>query len=112
MHDADMGILLVLRRPPVPAKTMSRPMGECVEVFNVFPVGDGHQSIAACSSHWHGVRFAEIYLGISQESNPDWRQILTPPFFAVFFGILPHVLKIIAHGLETRGENTHGAVKD
>ena len=112
MHDAEMGILFVLRRPPVPAKTMSRPLGECVEVFNVFPVGDGHQSIAACSSHWHGARFAEICLEISQESSLKCRPLLTPPFFAVFFGVLPHVLKITAHGLETWGENTQGAVKD
>lgn len=71
MHDADMGMVLVLRGPPVPAKTMSRALSERVQVFNVFPVGDGHQGITACSSHWHGVRFSKIYRSISYKAVPQ-----------------------------------------
>ena len=60
MHDSQMGILLVLRSPPIPAKTMSRAISECVQMVDIFPVGNGHQRITACSSQWHRVHFAEV----------------------------------------------------
>ena len=100
MHNADMGILLVLRSPPVPAQTMSRAMSECVQMFYVLPVGDGHQSIAACSSHLHGVRFSEIYHRVS------YRAVRNASKYSQ-----PH-LKVIAYIRETWREKTHWAVSD
>lgn len=42
MHDPQMRILLYgFRTPPIPAFAVGGALGECVEVFDGFPVGEG-----------------------------------------------------------------------
>ena len=112
MHDPDVGVLLILRHPPVPAETMGRAKSERVQVFDIFPVGDIHQSIAARRSHWHSNHFSENYHLISYKAAPKCVLILTAPSLTVRFSILPHIPNVVTHILETWGKKTHGAIND
>ena len=111
MHEADMRILLALRSPPVPAKTMAGAISECMQVFDVFPVRNSQARIATRSCHCHGGRFAKICYCFSCKAVSMCCQTPTAPFLPVRLSILPHVLKVFTHDFETRGEDTHGTVQ-
>lgn len=63
MHNANMRPLLVRLTPKIPAEFVRWALGECMEVLDRFPVGQGDESVAATGSgHCHGLRFPK-----------DWR---------------------------------------
>ncbi len=56
MHNANMRPLLVRLSPKIPAKLMRWSLGECMEMLDRFPVGQGDESVAATGGrHCHGV---------------------------------------------------------
>lgn len=84
MRYADVGVVFVLGGPPVPATTMSGALSECVQVFDIFPVGDGHQSVSACSSHGHGSCFSEICHLSQLQSQSKKFSFYSQPHFSGF----------------------------